>query len=143
MDYIPTTSQFVCVLNKKIETPRLLNALGHMAAGLSALHVDNLVPLRFQDYIDNDGGAHKNISDNGFIVLKADNSNKLRDLRNKLLELNIPFTDFTSTMTVGTYAEQHEKTSQTPEAELEYFGVCFFMNREASRELTKKFSLFN
>ena len=113
-----------------------------MTAGLVALHANNLKPMRFQFYFDKDGGSHKSISDNGYIVLKADNSNKIRDLRILLLAKGTVFTDFTSTMTVGTYAEQHENTHNTSEANLEYFGICFFMNKEEARELTKKFSLF-
>ncbi len=52
------------------------------------------------------------------------------------------FVDFTSTMTVGTYAEQIERTKTTPEAELEYYGVCMFGNKESINALTKKFSLW-
>lgn len=143
MEFNPTTDQFVCVLNKKIEIGKLLNALGHMSVGLVALSLENVEKMRFQDYIDKDGGAHKSISDNPYIILKADNSNKVRTLRDQLIEKGIKFTDFASTMTVGTYAEQHERTNQTPEAELEYYGICFFMNKDEARELTKKYSLFN
>ena len=32
----PFSHKFVAVLNKKIPVPNLMNALGHMAAGLSA-----------------------------------------------------------------------------------------------------------
>jgi len=141
MKYEPTTHQFVCVIGKKIETGRALNALGHMTAGLVALHGDK-APLRFQDYVDKDGGRHPSISDNGFIVLKADNSNKIRTLRAALIEKDVLFTDFTNTMIDGTYVEQHDRTEATPEAELEYFGICFFMDKAESRELTKKFSLY-
>lgn len=141
MDYVPTTNQFVCVLNKKIPTGRALNALGHMTAGLIALHPD-LEPLRFQTYVDKDGTDHPSISDNPFIVLRADNGNKIRTLRNALIEKGIKFTDFTDTMIEGTYADQHNRTASTPEAELDYWGICFFMNSAESRELTKKFSLY-
>lgn len=141
MEYKPTTRQFVCVINKKIPTGRALNALGHMTAGLIALHED-LEPLRFQTYVDKDGGEHSSISDNPFIVLKADNGNKIRTLRNALIEKDIKFTDFTDTMIEGTYADQHKRTAVTPEAELDYWGICFFMNSTESRELTKKFSLY-
>jgi hypothetical protein len=142
MNYVPTTDQFVCVINKKIPAGRALNALGHMTAGLAALH-DNHTAMRFQTYVDKDGAEHPSISDNGFIVLKADNGNKIRTLRNALIEKGILFTDFTDTMIEGTYAEQHNRTVATPEAELEYYGICFFMNAAESRELTKKFSLYS
>jgi len=141
MEYTPTTQQFVCVINKKITAGRALNALGHMTAGLIALH-DNLGPLRFQTYIDKDGTEHPSISDNPFIVLRADNGNKIRTLRNALIEKGIKFTDFTDTMIEGTYAEQHKRTSETPEEELNYYGICFFMDTTDSKELTKKFTLY-
>jgi hypothetical protein len=136
-----TTHKFVAVLNKKIETGKLMNALGHMAAGLSAL-VPEKDTMRFDSYIDKNGGAHMSISDNPFIVLSSDNSNQIRTLRNTLKENNIPLTDFTSTMTVGTFAEQKQRTSETPETELEYFDICFFAEQTLASQLTKKFSLW-
>lgn len=142
MNYTPTTDQFICVINKKISAGRALNALGHMTAGLTALHKDHSA-MRFQTYVDKDGTEHPSISDNGFIVLRADNGNKIRTLRNMLNEKDILFTDFTDTMIEGTYAEQHDRTLATPEIDLEYHGICFFMNATDSRELTKKFSLYS
>ncbi|MEK7592662.1 MAG: DUF2000 domain-containing protein [Patescibacteria group bacterium] len=137
----PTTHKFVAVLNKKIETGKLMNALGHMAAGLSSL-VPDKVSMRFDSYIDKDGGTHASISDNPFIILSSDNSNQIRTLRNALKVNTIPFTDFTNTMTVGTFAEQKQRTSETPEIELEYYGICFFADRTRASELTKKYSLW-
>lgn len=134
-------NKFIAVLNKKIPVNLLMNAIGHMAAGLTALYTDTSV-LRFDSYIDKDGGDHKSISDHPFIILAADNSNKLRTFRQALLEKDIKFTDFTSTMTVGTYAEQKERTKNTPEIELEYYGVCTFADKEVLNQLTRKFSLW-
>jgi hypothetical protein len=141
MNTTPTTHRFVAVINKKIEPGRAMNALAHMAVGFSALYPDKDA-LRFDIYVDKDGGEHKSISDNPFIILSSDNSNQIRALRNKLLENNIPFNDFTSTMIEGTYADQHRRTSETPELELEYYGICFFAEDNQARELTKKFSLW-
>lgn len=133
--------KFVAVLNKKIETGKLMNALGHMAVGFSALYPDK-DKLDFDNYIDKDGAVHPSISDNPFIVLAADNANQIRTLRNALTEKNIPFTDFIDTMTVGTAEEQKQRTKETAESELEYYGICFFGDSEDLRELTKKFSLW-
>ena len=137
----PTTHKFIAVLNKKIETGKLMNALGHMAVGLGSSYI-NKEAMRFDSYFDKDGGEHSNISDNPFIILSAANSNQIRALRNALKENNIPFTDFTSTMTVGTFAEQKQRTSETPELELEYYGICFLGEKDKLLELTKKFSLW-
>ncbi len=141
MEYQPTTHRFICVLNKKIEIGRAFNALGHMTAGLIPLQ-SAVEPMRFQTYIDADGNGHRSISDNPFIVLRADNGNQIRNLRFKLIEKQIPFTDFTHTMVEGTYADQHKQTESTKEEDLDYFGLCFFADDGVARELTKKFSLY-
>lgn len=141
--YQSTGYRFVAVLNKKHETGRLMNALGHMTAGLIKLHSEDLDKLRIESYFDKDGGEHANISDHPYIVLKADNSNKIRSLRNELLSRQIPCTDFTNTMIEGSSEQQREGTRNTHEADLDYIGICFFADNETARELTKKFSIFN
>lgn len=141
MDYVPITHKFVAVLNKKVPIGNLLNALGHITAGLTASYT-NKDAMRFDNYQDADGNVHANISDNPFIILQADNANKLRTLRQALHDAGLPVVDFTSTMTEGTYAEQQERTKATPEAELEYWGVVTFGEIETLNALTKKFSLW-
>lgn len=142
LEYIPTTHQFVCVVNKKITPPQLLNALGHMSAGLVNQYRNDTGTMRFRDFIDKDQSIHPSTSENGFIVLRSENSNQLRTLRNVLISKGILFTDFTQTMVPGNYVEQQEVFGATNELDLEYFGVCFFAEKERSRELTKKFSLY-
>lgn len=143
MQPLPTESnyRFIAILNKKIELGRLMNALGHMSAGLSGGYSETH-SMSFLQYKDKDGGAHPNISYFPFIVLQADNSNQIRTVRSEALARNIPFTDFTHTMIVGTSEDQLEATSNTPEAELEYFGICMFGKTDELREFTKKFSIF-
>ena len=135
------THKFVAVLNKKIPIGVLMNALGHMSTGLSVSFPD-IPQMRFDTYVDKDGGEHKSISDNTFIILAADNSNQIRTLRLSLIEAHIHFVDFTSTMTVGTYVEQKARTRETPELRLEYYGIVCFGLKEILNPLTKKFSLW-
>lgn len=142
MEPIPRTHQFVAVVNKKIDGPQLMNAVGHMAAGLVNQHRADTDPMRFRNFVDGSGSVHLSTSENGFIVLRSKNSNQLRELRNNLIEKTILFTDFTATMVPGDYVTQQAEFSKTPETELEYFGVCFFAEIEESRALTKKFSLY-
>lgn len=134
-------NRFVAVLNKKVEAGRIMNALAHMAAGFSALY-PNKKELLFASYFDKDGNDHPSISDNPFIVLSADNSNQIRTLRNALKEKNIVFNDFTNAMVEGTAEEQRERSRQTLEIDLEYYGICFFGEENELRELTKRFSLW-
>ncbi|MFA6376045.1 MAG: DUF2000 domain-containing protein [Candidatus Paceibacterota bacterium] len=137
-----TSFRFVAVLNKKIEIGRLMNALGHMAAGLAGGFGDPQ-QMCFLRYEDKDGGVHHNISHFPFIVLRADNSNKIRAVRDETIKRNIAFTDFTSTMIIGASEEQIRATKETPEAELEYYGICLFGATAELKEITGKFSLFN
>ena len=135
------SKRFIAILNKKIEVGRLMNALGHMTAGLAG--GNNLSQeMCLLQYEDKDGGKHPNISHFPFIVLKADNSNQIRSVRNEAMKRGIFFSDFTSTMTIGTSEEQINNTKQSPELELEYYGICLFGETDILREFTKKFSLF-
>lgn len=135
------TKRFVAILNRKIEPGRLMNALGHMTAGLAG-GSGKAREMCFLQYADKDGGAHPNISHFPFIVLKADNSNQIRTARKECLTRGIPFADFTSTMTVGTSAEQQQTTRDTPEGELDYYGVVMFGQTDELKQFTGKFSLF-
>lgn len=45
-------------------------------------------------------------------------------------------------MTIGTYLEQIERTKQTKEEELVYFGIVLFGDWDKVSELTRKFSLW-
>jgi hypothetical protein len=141
MGYIPVSHKFVAVLNKKIPNVRLMNALGHMTAGL-AVSYPEVSKMRFNRYIDADGNTHNHISDNPFIILEANNSNQIRVLRNNLLVENIACVDFIGTMTEGTYQEQQERTAQTAELDLNYMGIVLFGPIEQVNKLTKKFSLW-
>jgi len=133
--------RFIAVLNKKIPLGKLMNALGHMTAGLAGRY-NKAGEMHLLEYRDKDNNIHPFISHFPFIVLKADNGNQIRTVRNEAVKRNIMFTDFTSTMTVGTSEDQVKRTLETPEAELEYFGICMFGKTEELREFTKKFSLF-
>ena len=135
-----TSNKFVAVLNKKIEPGKVMNALAHMTAGLVGTF-SNVEEMDIINYEDKNDGAHM-ASKNPFIILSAKNSNKLRTFRNALIEKNIHFASFTNAMTVGTWEEQVESSKNTPEEELEYYGVCAFGKQEDLDALTSKFSLW-
>ncbi len=135
------SKRFVAILNRKAEPGKLMNALGHMTAGLSKLASEH-DDLCFLQYEDLDGGAHPGISHYPFIVLKADNANQIRQVRNNAMKAGVPFTDFTSTMTVGTSQKQRDATKAIREKDLDYYGICLFGRTEDLAPLTKKFSLF-
>jgi lysyl-tRNA synthetase class 2 len=135
------TKRFIAVLNKKVEPGKLMNALGHITAGLAANGVST-EEMCFLQYQDQDGGEHPNISHFPFIILRADNSNKIRKVREEAINRSIPFGDFTSTMTVGTSQDQQDATGASPEADLEYYGIVLFGTTDELKEFTGKFSLY-
>lgn len=139
---ISRTEQFTCVVNKKKSPVILMNAIGHMTAGLMHQHRADTARMRFRDFFDMDGSVHPSTSENGYIVLRAENSNQLRKLRMELIERKIIFTDFTQTMVAGNYVTQQQEFSRLKEDELDYIGICFFADCEISRTLTKRFSLY-
>lgn len=131
--------KLVAVMNEKIDTGTIMNALAHMCIGFGA-HL-GAESLRLSNYQDADGNSHPNISEMPFIILKA-NSNKIRTLRQAAIEAKIEFSDFTDTMTIGTYIEQLERTKQTKEENLIYYGIVLFGEWDVVTQLTKKFSLW-
>ncbi|MCK8047051.1 DUF2000 domain-containing protein [Shewanella sp. 1CM18E] len=135
-----TKKRFVAVLNKKMDIGRTVNVLGHMSVGLSNLLAsDDAV---YVDYTDRDSNLYSGVSHYPFIVLKADNSNKIRKVREEALTRGIKFTVFVDTMIEGGSIVQQSRTKETPELELNYLGICLFGETEVIREITKKFSLY-
>lgn len=132
--------RFVAILNKKVDAGRLMNALGHMTAGLAGVVCQD--EMHFLTYLDQDGGVHPGISHFPFIVLAADNSNKIRTARREAIARGMAYTDFTSTMTIGTSQQQLDATLATKEEALEYYGLCLFGRTDMLREFTGKFSIF-
>lgn len=75
-------------------------------------------------------------------VLIADNSNKLRQLREAAAAQNIKTNDFVETMLRENSAAQLRDTAATSENAHEYIAIALFGPGETIRELTKKFSVF-
>jgi hypothetical protein len=135
----PFENKLVAVMNEKVEPGVIMNALAHMCIGLGS--VIGKEPLRLTNYIDADQNSHPHISQMPFMILKA-NSNKIRALKASAKEAGLQFSDFTDTMTIGTYVEQIEKTRQTKEENLIYYGIVLFGDWNKVSELTRKFSLW-
>lgn len=133
--------KFVAVLNSKVEVSRLMNALGHMTAGLVSCS-NNLEEFRFLKYVDGDNGLHPAISHYPFIVLKAKNGNQIKTLREKAIEMEILHNDFLGQM-IGTSAEsQLAQVKDTKGEHLDYWGICLFGKQDALSPITKRFSVY-
>lgn len=143
MDPGVTTHKFVAVLNKKIESGRLFNALAHATAGfVASASPEEKTEMGFVDYINKDDQHFGPLSKNGYIILAADNGNKIRTLRNAAKEAGIRTVAFTHTCFQGTYLDQIKQSSETPELDMDYFALVLFGPKEKVDPLTKKFSLW-
>jgi hypothetical protein len=142
--YADDNYKFIAVLNEKIDLPKLLNAFGHMTAGLIT-QCEDTRGMHFLRYKDTDGSKHPamqplSVHRIGCMVQAAWQSN-LYVATNGDRSQN-PYNDFDETM-LGTSAEdQLEKTSATRGKYLQYFGICLFGPAEVLNGLTRKFSLF-
>jgi hypothetical protein len=137
-----TNHKFVILLNKKLPTGVAINAASHMAACLAARASDNeREQMMFLDYIDNNSNPHPT-SGLSLIVLRADNSNKIRQAKQAAKQADITHIDFLESMTGDSYVEQMARTSQLKEDELEYYGLCMFGEKAALDNITGKFSLW-
>jgi hypothetical protein len=135
------SKKFVAVLNKSGEIPQLLNALGHITAGLAG-SIEDSKHLSLINYEDSEGNIYPNISEYPFIVLKG-NSNKIREFRFSLIQKEIPYSCFLNTMTYGGSDVQVENTKQKKSNDLEILAIVTFGEKSEIDLLTKKFSLWS
>jgi hypothetical protein len=135
------SKKFVAVLNKAGDISQLLNALGHITAGLAGSIGDSQL-LSLINYEDAEGNIYPHISEYPFIVLKG-NSNKIREFRMALIQKEMPYSCFLNTMTHGGSDVQVENTKQKKSEDLDILAVVTFGEKSEIDLLTKKFSLWS
>lgn len=132
-------TKLVAILNKELTSGIALNALAHMTLGLGSSIEKSA--LRLDNYHDKNGNVYPNISQMPFIILRA-KSNEIKKTIEAARTTNIAYGAFLNTMTGGTYKEQLERTSQTSQEELVYYGCVLYGPIDQINALTKKFSLW-
>jgi hypothetical protein len=141
MMYADNQYKWVVVLNRKVQLPRLLNAVAHLALGMRVQCKDEAAGL-FHIYEDSETQLMSSISNWPVIVLQANNGNQLRTLRAGALAAGIPCQAFVDTMLGQSAADQIRRTKATNENNLEYVAVLLFGKADELQVLVKKFSLF-
>jgi len=141
MTYLDNAQKFVCVLNSTIAVPTLMNALGHVTAGLAA-HLDPNAAT-YLNYINEADNFVSKIAESPFIVLKAKNSSQLALLRGAAAAAGIPHNVFISAMIGRSAEEQLAQTRTAGGAGLEYWAVALFGDSVKLHPITKKFSVFS
>jgi len=136
---MPFENKIVAVINKDIDTGVAMNALAHMTIGLGA-QLDN-ERLRLNDYVDKDGNVYPNISQIPFIILRG-KSSEIKKTVIAAQEQGIQVGVFTDTMTGGGYQEQLDRTLQTPQEQLVFYGAVLFGPWDAVSQITKRLSIY-
>jgi len=132
-------NKLVAIVNKELESGVALNAVAHMTLGVGAQLGKDM--LRLDNYQDATGNVYPNISQIPFIILRA-KSNEIRKTLVAVREMNIAHGVFLDTMTGGTYLEQLERTKNSAEDALIYYGCVLCGAWEQITSLTRKFSLW-
>ncbi len=141
--YADNDLKFAAILNAKIPIPQLMNALGHMTAGLISRATDPSQMNFLQYQFNSDRLTPANISLYPFIILKSKNSNQLKNLHESVKDIGIIHNVFTNSMLGTSAIEQIENTKNTKSEDLIYFGIALFGDSQQLAELTRKFSLFS
>lgn len=140
--YADNQFKFIALLNSKIETPLLMNALGHMTAGLVAkcMNLDDMQFLKYE--FEADQTTPSMLSLYPYIVLSAKNNNQLKTLHQSVNEAGILHNVFTDSMLGASAVEQMNNTKRIKTDDLTYFGIALFGAADQLATLTRKFSLF-
>jgi hypothetical protein len=134
--------RLVAILNKRIETGKVMNALAHCTAGVvNLLDDEGMKALNFLNFVDADGQQYPSISARSFIILRGTDS-EIRKTRQHALEAGLQAVCFSESMTGGSYVEQLERTQRTPTASLELYAIVLVGEDRLLSPLTKRYSLW-
>lgn len=140
--YADNQFKFIAVINPKIEMPKIMNALGHITAGLVAKY-QKFEDMQFLKYeFEADSTTPSLLSLYPFIILTAKNNNQLKTLHQVANEAGIIHNVFADSMLGASALEQMQNTKTAKTNDLTYFGVILFGSDEKLTPLTRKFSLF-
>lgn len=126
------------IVNRNMDTPLLMNATGHLSAGIMQKAEDKL----FHDYPNNDSGLTAWLSHYPVVILQAKNSNQLRTALEKCKAANLTYNFFTTTMLGQSTEQQIQETKVAAIDALEFVAIAVYGDTEAVQPITKKFSIY-
>lgn len=139
-----TQSDFklVAILNKRVETGKVMNALAHCVAGtINVLGEEGRDVFKFLNFVDANGQIYPSISARSFVILRGSDGD-IRKARQRALEVGLPAVCFIESMTGDTYIEQLERTKATPTEKLNFYALVLAGSAEIINSITKKYSLW-
>jgi lysyl-tRNA synthetase, class II len=133
--------QLVVILNKTVETGRLINAASHAVSGFIGTLPDP-TKLNYLLYRDKTSEFDAVISHHPTIVLRASGSKDLLKAYRKAGEMHLLTNTFIETMTLGPSLEEMKIVEDTAIEELSFWGIVMFGKTEELKKITKDFQLF-
>ncbi len=133
--------QLAVVLNKSVETPRLLNAATHAVSGFIGT-LPSPEKLNYLQYRDKTGEFDAVISHHPTIVLRANGSKELLKTYRKALAGHLPVNAFIETFTLGPSLKELEIVKDKDVDELDFWGVVVFGKADDVKKVTKDLQLF-
>lgn len=134
--------KLVAILNKRIETGKVMNALAHCVAGtINVLGEQGRDALKFLDFVDADGQTYPSISARSFVILRGSDGD-IRKVRQRAVEAGLAAVCFMESMTGDTYVEQLERTKATSAQDLTFYALVLAGDADVINPITKKFSLW-
>lgn len=140
MSYQNNEKKFVAVINRRHELPIILNALAHVAYGMSGkgASVGNLL-----EYRNAATGFVAKIDEHPFIILEAKNSRQVQAVVARAMDLpSLSYNVFATSMLAASADAQLKATLDVAQEHLDFVLAVVFGTREDLEPITKRFSLF-
>ncbi|ELY5938894.1 DUF2000 domain-containing protein [Cronobacter malonaticus] len=126
------------IVNRNMDASVLMNATGHLAAGIMQKTEDGI----FHDYPNDATGLTAYLSHFPVVILQAKNSNQLSTAVQKCKDAGLTYNFFTTTMLGQSTEQQIEATKNAAPEALEFIAIAIFGDTEAMLPVTKKFSVY-
>ena len=126
------------IVNRNLDASLLMNATGHLAAGIMQKAEDGV----FQDYTNDASGLQAYLSHYPVVILQAKNNNQLSTAVQKCRDAGLTYNFFTTTMFGQSTEQQIHDTKVAPPDALEFVAIAIYGDTEILKPITKKFSVY-
>lgn len=137
MAYSDNDLKFAAVINRRHGLPVILNAVGHLTAGLAR---QLGVAPDYLAYYNPAEGITALISRYPYIVLEAKNSSQLATLRRSAGERGVAHNTFVSAM-LGGHSAEHQRALVEAARDVDYVAIVLFGEKAEVDPLIRRFSL--
>ena len=135
--------KYVAIVNKKIEAPKLMNAIAHTALGFALKYPEEHQNIPFSQFMAEGGAKASFLTDHPFIILSSKNSSQLHKAHSEAMAKGIMYSAFFEPMSTHLSIEAQQKVVQEASlADLEYFALILYGSKDELDGITKKFSLY-